>query len=146
MKKLLSLLLALLLLLCSCGGAETEVQNKDPDAAVTADAEILLSAAGFENVYDENLKATWVYRADAENGFFTRILIYNTGRVSFRIVCTDAGYFEYNGSTYEIKDGDMSADADMTDILQRIADGGECKIGERDITEKEREALSDTLR
>ena len=146
MKKFLSLLFALLLLLCSCGGGKTEESTITEYVPETADTGILFSAAGFENVYDEELGATWIYRAGIESGFFTRILVYNSGNVSLRIICTDALSFEYGGVTYEIKDGDMSADKNMINVLQNIADGGECKIDVRYITEEEREALSDMLR
>ncbi|MBR6921815.1 MAG: hypothetical protein IKH51_06445, partial [Clostridia bacterium] len=90
MKKLFVILLSLLLLLCSCDNATPDVSETETEPAVTADTDLLLSAAGFETVYDENLGATWVYRPEIDSGLFARILVYNDGQTSFRVICTEA--------------------------------------------------------
>lgn len=144
MKRFLIALFASVLLLCSCKKASV-VTEPATEAVVTADTEIFLSAAGFENVYDESLDAVWIYRPEVTDGFYTRILVYSGEKISFRVLCTDASYFEYNGKKYEIKDNDVSADKSMIRALQSIANGGKCSIGSREITEAERNALSATL-
>lgn len=143
MKRFLILLFAASLLLCSCG--------KKPDdttvtaAPVTADTEIIFSAAGFDSVYDETLKATWVYKSDVTSGLFARLLVYGPDSVSLRVICTDAEYFEYNGKKYDIKDGDTAADKKMIRALDAVSSGADCKVGERAITDEERKALASVL-
>lgn len=144
MKRFFALIIALLLLLCSCAGEVREDTTEIPE--VTADVDILLSAAGFETLYDGELDATWVYRTDINSGFFTRILVYKDGKTSLRLICTDADSFEYNGKTYDIESGDTSADADLTDILRKIAGGESCRVGGREITDKERAALDSVIK
>lgn len=153
MKKLFVILLSLLLLLCSCKSVTPDETGTETEPAVTADADLLLSAAGFETVYDENLGATWVYRPEVSSGLFARILVYNDGKTSLRVICTEAPSFdtgdlagipafEYGSGLYAITDGDEAANDALMSALQGIANGGDCKVGDREITDEERKCLS----
>lgn len=156
MKKLFVILLSLFLLLCSCDNATPDVSETETEPAVTADTDLLLSAAGFETVYDENLGATWVYRPEVASGLFARILVYNDGQTSFRVICTEAPsldmgdlagipVFEYGNCIYAVRNGDEAVNDALMSALQGIANGGDCKVGDREITDEERECLSKTI-
>ena len=154
MKKLFVIFISLLLLLYSCENSISADTSAETDA-VTADTEILFSAAGFETVYDESLGATWIYRPEVDSGLFARILVYDGGQTSLRVICTEAPSpggdlagkpaFEYDGDLYVIRDGDEAINDALMSALQGIADGGGCKVGDREITDKERDCLSATV-
>lgn len=150
MKKLFILLFSVLLLLCSCRGGNTVITDDASDtsanAPTTADVNVFSAAKGFDKIYDEKLNALWVYKAQPKIGLLTRIIVYDSNKITFRVLCTDSAIIEYNGKSYEIKDGGTIADAEMLSALKNIAEGGACRIGERDITNEERLALSDTLK
>ena len=77
MKRFCVLIFTVLLLLCSCtGGTQKETEET---AEVTTDVGILLSASGFEKLYDENIGGTWIYKDGINSGFFARILVYDDG-------------------------------------------------------------------
>ena len=139
MKKLTVIFILTLLLLCSCGTAPDETEAvTEADAADTA---VLFSAAGFERVYDEDLRATWICLPKTDEGLFLRILAYDGGDVSLRVICTDGDEISHSGKTYEIKDKDVYANEELLTVLRSVADGGDCTVGKRDITQKEREEM-----
>ena len=154
MKKQIIIFLSLILLLCSCNnGIPADTDTGITEEVTVVDTGILLSAAGFETVYDENLGATWVYRPEIDSGLFARILVYDDGQTSLRVICTEAPSFdttdlagipafEYGGGLYVIKDGDEAVNDALMSALQGIANGGACKVGDREITNEERDCLS----
>ena len=144
MKKLAVILIFTILFLCSCGVTPDETEEVTDDA-VTANTEILFSATEFESVYDTDLRATWFCVPGTDSGLFLRILAYDSGAVSLRVLCTDADQISYSDKTYKIKDGDESVNGELLTVLRGIADGGACSVGNRDITDKERSAIKLSL-
>ena len=151
MKRYAAFAFALCLLLCSCTdgakittapGTETGIET---EAAVTADTSVFSDAAGFEYVYDEKLDAAWVTAEGAE-GFFVRILVYSPEKLSVRVICEGCDSFGCGGKTYAVNGGDVFAGDDMIAALRTVAAGGACTVGDREITEHERELLDRTLK
>ena len=151
MKRFLIPAFVLCLLLCSCEyeypddtryGVQTTAEEVTEEPV---DTEILSHLSEFTSIYDEVLDAEWITYGDRSSGFFTRIVYYTDKDASLRLFCTEADKFTHGGVSYAIPDGDTGINDKTLVILSEIADGGDCIFGGRDITEKEREALKNTI-
>lgn len=150
MKKVLLLALAALLL-CSCrrGPEAPDHTETEPDTtvteAVTADAELILSAAGFRSVRDEALGAYRVIPDDPAGGLSAYLVVYGPDKVSLRVTLEGGGVLECGGKSREITNGDALADEELMSLLRGAASGAPAEAGGRPVTEKERETAGRVL-
>ncbi len=151
MKRLLIIISVLLLILCSCGYEEPDytwnsITTTVPEVtAEPVDLDILSRLHEFTSVYDEVLDAEWITYGDISGGFFARVVYYGDKDASLHLFCTEAEKFTHDNVNYAIPGGDAAVNGDMLAVLSDIADGGSCSFGGREITEKEREALKNTV-
>lgn len=154
MKKAFVLVLCLLLLLCSCNSGEvmqtgTETQTEavtDVSPVTVPDVDINIDLSQFDCTYDEALDAEWLTYNGVKDGLFLRIVAYSGKDASLRLICTEADKLIHGSRIYEIPAGSVYVGDNLLKILTEIADDGDCYFNNRAITEKERTALSETLK
>ena len=138
-------------LLCSCRRGPHYTETTEPETvteteAVTADAGLILSAAGFTVIHDGSLGADRVIPDAGTDGLYAYLLVYDEKKISLRVALEGGGSVEYGGKSYEISNGDMLADDALIFVIRGIADGKEAAVNGRAVTDAERETLGNTVR